>query len=89
MIVAHPVIGAEAGHRTINGPGEFARLRLLLTARLEPGQPCHDAERDGPLLAWWRTKASATPSSTAPVLYNACGTKAPLPEMAQGGPHDH
>lgn len=37
VIVAHPVIGAEAGHRTTGGPGELAMLELLLAALGEAG----------------------------------------------------
>lgn len=39
VIVSHPVIGAEAGHRTTGGPGELAMLELLLEALDEAGLP--------------------------------------------------
>ena len=50
-VVAHPVIGAEAGHRTTGGPGELAMLELLLAALVEAGLSRHDAVRYYPLLA--------------------------------------
>lgn len=39
VVVAHPVIGAEAGHRTTAGPGEVAMLELLLASLTEAGLP--------------------------------------------------
>jgi AcrR family transcriptional regulator len=36
-MVTHPVIAAEAGHRTTGGPGELAMIELPLAAPVEAG----------------------------------------------------
>lgn len=58
-IVDHPVIGAEAGHRTTGGPGELAILELLLAALVEAGLPRHDVVRYYPLLAGYTASMAA------------------------------
>ncbi len=39
LMVRHPVVGQQAGHRTTGGPGELAMLELLLQALVDAGLP--------------------------------------------------
>lgn len=59
VIVAHPVIGAEAGHRTTGGPGELAMLELLLVALLEAGLSRERVVRYYSLLAGYAASMAA------------------------------
>lgn len=59
VIVAHPVIGAEAGHRTTGGPGELAMLELLLAALIEAGLAPQEAVRYYPLVAGYAASMAA------------------------------
>ncbi|MFP4234810.1 MAG: TetR/AcrR family transcriptional regulator [Nitriliruptoraceae bacterium] len=55
----HPVLGAEAGHRTTGGPGELAMLELILAALREAGLSRQDAVRYYPLLAGYAAAMAA------------------------------
>jgi AcrR family transcriptional regulator len=58
-IVAHPVIGAEAGHRTTAGPGELAILEVLLAALVDAGLPRKRVVRYHSLLAGYAASMAA------------------------------
>lgn len=58
-IVAHPVIGAEAGHRTTGGPGELAMLELLLASLVEAGLSRERVVRYYSLLAGYAASMAA------------------------------
>ncbi|MFP4148275.1 MAG: TetR/AcrR family transcriptional regulator [Nitriliruptoraceae bacterium] len=60
VIVTHPVIGAEAGHRRTGGPGEFALLEVLLSALAEAGLSPEQVGRYFPLLAGYAAAMAAT-----------------------------
>lgn len=60
QVVAHPTIGAEAGHRTTGGPGELAMLELLLGALIDAGLPPRDAVRYEPLVAGYAASMAAS-----------------------------
>ena len=62
-IVAHPVIGAEAGHRTTGGPGELAMLELLLVALSEAGLSRERVVRFYSLLAGYSASMAAAAAS--------------------------
>lgn len=62
VLVDHPVIGAEAGHRTTGGPGELAMLELILAALGEAGLSREGVLRYYPLLAGY---AAAMASASA------------------------
>lgn len=59
VIVAHPVIGAEAGHRTTGGPGELAILEILLAALVDAGLPRKRVVRYYTLLAGYAASMAA------------------------------
>lgn len=59
VIVAHPIIGAEAGHRTTGGPGELAVLEVLLAALIDAGLTRERAVRYYALLAGYAASMAA------------------------------
>lgn len=59
-VVAHPVVGAEAGHRTTGGPGELALLEVLLAALTEAGLSPDQVARYYPLLAGYAASMAAS-----------------------------
>jgi len=59
VIVAHPVIGAEAGHRTTGGPGELAMLELLLVSLADAGLSRERVVRYYSLLAGYAASVAA------------------------------
>jgi AcrR family transcriptional regulator len=59
-VVAHPVVGAEAGPRTTGGPGELALLELLLAALVEAGLSPDQVARYYPLLAGYASSMAAS-----------------------------
>lgn len=60
QVVAHPAIGAQAGHRTTGGPGELAMLELVLGALVDAGLAPHDAVRYEPLVAGYAAAMAAS-----------------------------
>ena len=59
-VVAHPVVGVEAGHRTTGGPGELALLEVLLAALTEAGLSPEQVARYYPLLAGYAASMAAS-----------------------------
>lgn len=59
-VVSHPVVGAEAGHRTTGGPGELALLELVLAALTEAGLSPEQVARYYPLLAGYTASMAAS-----------------------------
>jgi AcrR family transcriptional regulator len=59
-VVSHPVVGAEAGHRTTGGPGELALLEVLLAALTEAGLSPEQVARYYPLLAGYAASMAAS-----------------------------
>jgi AcrR family transcriptional regulator len=59
VVVDHPVIGTEAGHRTTGGPGELAMLELVLAALIEAGLSREGVLRYYPLLAGYAASMAA------------------------------
>jgi len=73
---AHPVLGAEAGHRTTGGPGELAMLELILAALIEAGLSREDAVRYYPLPA-----GCAAATAAVNVAYRLQDDRVPLRDV--------
>jgi len=58
-VVAHPVVGVEAGHRTTGGPGERAMLEFLLAGLTDAGLSPAQVARYCPLLAGYAASMAA------------------------------
>lgn len=69
VVISHPVIGAEAGHRTTGGPGELAMLEVLLSALVDAGLSREQTVRYYPLVAGYA--ASMAASQAAYLLHDA------------------
>lgn len=63
-VVSHPVIGAQAGHRTTGGPGELAMLEVLLEALTEAGLTPAQVARHEPLLAGYVASMAAAQAAS-------------------------